>query len=258
MKSPVSHFFAPLIPALICGAGLFLGSCGMEDYLYLQPVPEGNIQTTLNSRATIILPYFNTTEYYYFTQFTIFYRIYVSNIILEQIQTSSSVLRTINSTLASDYSGLYYYTNPTSDDTSALTGNIGIQFSNRSYYPLDLQNDDIDDVLSSGSMGEQLTIDFARGKPPALEIGGNVYTLYRSTGNGAFTPEPNRLFYNTLDLYSTANATALKNADVARNDASNSTYTYVSMYITAAGRDNNFTVLYSRPTHIGIFLLPDL
>jgi hypothetical protein len=54
------------------------------------------------------------------------------------------------------------------------------------------------------------------------------------------------------------NASATVNADVAdQSGISGPRYTYVSMYILAYGMDNNFSSVYSTPTHIGIFLLPD-
>jgi hypothetical protein len=85
------------------------------------------------------------------------------------------------------------------------------------------------------------------------------YTLRRTGGDGNFIPVPaDRLFFNTQDLNSSLNATALINNDVAdKSSASGQRYTYVSIYIVTTGRDTNFTPLYSRPTHVGIFSLPE-
>jgi hypothetical protein len=49
------------------------------------------------------------------------------------------------------------------------------------------------------------------------------------------------------------------NVDVTgQTGQSNQTYAYVSMYIIAVGYNNiDFQLIFSKPTHIGIFKLPD-
>jgi hypothetical protein len=249
------------VPAFFCGLFFFIFSCGMEDYLYLNPVDEGNISLVApNTTATIVLPSFSTTEYYYFTNFSLFYRIYVSDVnIITTYPYYSSDLSPINSTLASDFSALSYYTS----STTTVVTNLGSQFSNRKYYTLELQDADIERVLSSSSFGNRIALDFSTGRAPVLIVGASsaseqTYTLRRTGGDGNFFPVPsNRLFFNTQDLNSSANATVLINNDVAdKSSASGQRYTYVSIYIVTTGRDTNFTPLYSRPTHVGIFTLP--
>jgi hypothetical protein len=248
------------VPAFFCGLIFFILSCGMEDYLYLNPVDEGNISLVApNTTATIALPSFNTTEYYYFTSFSLFYRIYVSdsNRVITYPYYSSD-LSPINNTLASDFSALSYYTS----NTTTVVTNLGSQFSNRKYYTLELQNANIESVLSSSSFGNRITLDFSTGKAPVMIVQTSpeqVYTLRRTDGGGNFIPVPsNRLFFNTQDLNSSVNATALINNDVAdKSSAAGQRYTYVSLYIVTTGRDANFTPLYSRPTHVGIFSLPE-
>jgi hypothetical protein len=250
------------IPVIFCGLFLFVFSCGMEDYLYLNPVDEGSISLVApNTTATIVLPNFNITEYYYFTNFSLFYRIYVSdaNIIATYPYYSSDLSR-INNTLASDFSALSYYT---SNTTTVIT-NLGSQFSSRKYYTLEMENANIESVLSSSSFGNRITLDFSAGRAPVLIVGASsaseqIYTLRRTGGDGNFYPVPsNRLFFNTSDLNSTANAAALINNDVAdKSSVIGQRYTYVSIYIVTTGRDTNFTPLYSRPTHVGIFSLPE-
>ncbi|MDR2785675.1 MAG: hypothetical protein LBB83_07150 [Treponema sp.] len=245
------------VPVIFCGLFLFVFSCGMEDYLYLNPVDEGNISLVApNTTATIVLPNFNTSEYYYFTSFSLFYRIYVSDVnIITTYPYYSSDLSPINNALASDFSALSYYT---SNTTTVIT-NLGSQFSNRKYYTLELQESNIENVLSSSSFGNRITLDFSTGRAPVMTVSEQqVYTLCRTGGNGNFIPVPsNRLFFNTQELNSSANATALINNDVAdKTSAAGYRYTYVSIYIVTTGRDTNFTPLYSRPTHVGIFSLP--
>jgi hypothetical protein len=234
----------------------------MEDYLYLNPVDEGNISlVSPNTTATIVLPNFDVSEYYYFTSFSIFYRIYVSDVnIITTYPYYSSDLSPINNTLASDFSALAYYT---SNTTTVIT-NLGSQFSNRKYYTLELETANIESVLSSSSLGNRITLDFSPGKAPVLIVGASsaseqIYTLRRTGGNGNFIPVPSdRFFFNTQDLNSSVNATTLINNDVAdKSSAAGQRYTYVSIYIVTTGRDTNFTPLYSRPTHVGIFFLPE-
>jgi hypothetical protein len=252
------------VAVIFCGLFFFfVSSCGIEDYLYLNPVDEGNISLVApNTTATIALPNFNTSEYYYFTNFSLFYRIYVSDVnIIATYPYYSSSLSPINSTLASDFSSLSYYTSST---TTVIT-NLGSQFSNRRYYTLELQDDASRSItLSSSFLGERITLDFSAGRgAPVLIVGASsaseqTYTLRRTDGEGNFVPVPsNRLFYNTQDLNSSVNATALINNDVAdKSSAIGQRYTYVSIYIVTTGKDTNFTPLYSRPTHVGIFSLP--
>jgi hypothetical protein len=233
----------------------------MEDYLYLNPVSEGGISLVApNATVTIVLPNFNTSEYYYFTNFSLFYRIYASDAYVTiPYPYYSSDLSLINNALASDFSALSYYT---SNTTTVIT-NLGSQFSNRKYYTLELQNANIESVLSASSFGNQITLDFSTGRAPVLidrasSASEQIYTLRRTGGDGNFIPVPSdRLLFNTQDLNSSANATALINNDVAdKSSATGTRYTYVSIYIVTTGRDTNFTPLYSRPTHVGIFSLP--
>jgi hypothetical protein len=251
---------------IFCGLLLLIFSCGMEDYLYLNYVDEGGIQLpTPNTTATIKLPSFNTAEYYYFTHFSFFYRIYISD--SNSIATypyEQSVLSGINSTLYNDFSALSYYT---SSETT-ITNNLASQFSSRRYYPLELQNAGIEGVLSASSLGRQITLDFSNGRAPVLILSdvsniedlrdSQTHTLRRTGGDGIFFPVPSDLlFFNTQDLNSSANATALINNDVAdKSGVTGQRHTYVSIYIVTTGRDANLTPVYSRPTHVGVFYLP--
>jgi hypothetical protein len=243
---------------------LLLDSCGIEDYLFLYPVSPGNIRVELNSLSSIDLPDINLNEYYYFTYFSIYYRIYVSDIPESgTIQLSQSGLTRINPTLYSDYAAFEPYTN---NDTM-ITTSLASLFRNRNYYTLALQNTNIEDVLSSASLGKTISLDFAQrpGTYPSLNLYANAalestYTLYRSNGNNAFNPQPTRYFVNTTDLSRSDYLTTAINADVAPNSAAaagGTRYTYVSMYIVVTGMDPNYSPIFSRPTHVGIFRLPD-
>ncbi|GHT56476.1 hypothetical protein FACS1894109_05540 [Spirochaetia bacterium] len=234
---------------LFISAGVFL-SCGIDEYYYLNPVQSGDIQLTLQERAVIHLPGVSAS---YFTHFTIFYRIYISDYSAPgTIQTSSAVLSSINSTLASDYAAIEPSTSITS--TTSNTTNTSSLFRNRNYQILNYEGHD---VISS--QNTSLILDFPIGSNPSVTVNGNTWNLYRSTGNGSFTPVPNRYFRNTDELNSSANAISTVNGDVVnKSSLSGKRYTYTAMYIVVTGLDQqSYTPIYSIPAFIGIFRLPD-
>ena len=55
-------------------------SCGLEEYYYLPPIPQGGIFVSDNTKAEITIPnvYTPANGYGYFYTFKIFYRIYIS------------------------------------------------------------------------------------------------------------------------------------------------------------------------------------
>ncbi|GHV45150.1 hypothetical protein AGMMS49546_30340 [Spirochaetia bacterium] len=249
-----------LVKFLLCffSAGVFL-SCGIDEYYYLNPVPTGNIQVTLNERATIQLPGVSAN---YFTHFTIFYRIYISDYAAPgQIQTSSTELSRINSALTADYAAIEPYTTNNTTTTNTNTSSASTLFRNRNYQVLTYHNaqngNTADDVISA--QNTTLLIDFPiTAIYPYLTFNDNVWDLYRSTGNGSYSPVPNRYFLNYPELNNSANASSTVNGDVANNSVSGKRYTYISLYIVTTGLDQQtYTPIYSIPTHIGIFLLPD-
>ncbi|MDR2094440.1 MAG: hypothetical protein LBP76_02840 [Treponema sp.] len=234
-------------------AALLFVSCGIEDYYYLYPVSAANIMMQSNVAATISLPSYGQ-EYYYFTHFTIYYRIYISDR-LSAAEIQPSEMQSINQALYSDYNGIEPYTH----EDLITTINIDNLFVNRHYYTLKLNGADIDSVLEIRD-GGTMTIDFSSSlAAPELRRGSNRYPLYRSNGDGIFDPLPrDRLFQNTDDLNKSANASSTVNADVANKaNISGPRYTYAAMYIAAIGRNNNFSPIYSIPTFIGIFQLPN-
>jgi hypothetical protein len=242
----------------ILAAGVF-STCGMEDYIYLYPVQEGNIDVRLVEGATVRLPSSVSSEALYFTQFAIFYRIYISGIPESSAITSPELMRTISSALYNDYTGIYPSTSNNAASTSVNTS-ISSLFSSRRYYELALEGPGIESVLDDGSQGQVLTINFSSQQIPTLTLGGgSPYNLWRSTGNGSFSPRPDRYFVNDSELNASANANTTVNADVAdQSGISGPRYTYVSMYIVKVGRDSGtLSNIYSAPTFIGIFRLPD-
>ncbi|MDR1398299.1 MAG: hypothetical protein LBJ41_00030 [Treponema sp.] len=240
--------------ALLAPFLLTLFSCGIEDYAFLSPVDAGNIRVELSSRATIILPYITDD---YFNHFTIYYRIYISNVNVESINDGS--LGSINTTLQQDYNAFQPYVNSNSNNASASIRNL---FVNRRYQTLALEEADIEqDILSDSAAGKTILLDFiktADNLPPALVINDTRYVLRRN-GSGRLVPENDWRFFNSTALNMTA-PTDTTNVDVANitgTDTSGTRYTYVALYIVLAGADSNFSPIYSAPTFIGILHLPD-
>jgi hypothetical protein len=249
------------LPAIL---GLLFTTCGIEDYPFLSPVPAGNVTVEMNYKATVLLP--GNVESY-FTHFTIYYRIYLSNTLEAGTINNVDIMRTINSTLASDYNVFLPYT---SNDNSSTSASIGNLFTGRSYRSIAVDAVAIETVLVKNVWG--VTLDFTetsdRGLPTLLTLSGQgqvsrVYTLLRSDGGGAFTPAPvERYFLNTSELNASANATTSINADVV--DVSSPLegaprYAYAALYIVITGiNDRTFSPVYSAPTFIGVLHLPDV
>ena len=241
---------------------LCLLSCGLEEFLYLDYIPEMNVDIRTND-VIIRLPSSGAEGYNsYFDNFLIFYRIYMSGINpVAKVETPQQRID-INPTLNSDYTSIYPSTDQTS--TTVNTSNLANTFFSRRYYLLTLEDEDINSVLSDGSLGRELQISFSSvaGEQPTLSLdGGTPYVLQRAVeGPGIiFSPKPDNLYFlNHPDLYDSANATIEINADVAFRTLNNppTRYTYISMYIAATGR-SYLTTLYSQPTFIGIFKLPE-
>jgi len=235
---------------------LLFGSCGIEDYPYINPIPQGNIVQTMNNRAVIRIP--RDSPGTTFTNFAVFYRIYVSDTLL-QSTTSTSSYSAINSTLASDYSYFNGYIN----STTQVNVNMDSLFQNRGYKYLVLEdpNNNINTVLSESSLGQSLIFDFTSFKRPTMSLGSDTYVLWRSDGGGLFSPRPDRYFINTRELSSPDNINNQINADVtnkANLTAGDMRYTYAAMFIVAVGiNPASYSNIYSTPSLIHVFQIPD-
>jgi hypothetical protein len=213
---------------IILGITIVFLSCGLDDYIYLDPVPQESINVTLNTDATVTL----RSNQSGFKHYSIYYRIYVSSNLLA-VAIEEGMLSTVNSYLYSDYSAIKPYTNP---DTSTST-NVGTLFTNRKYYALDNQ-------FPPGT----LTISFSEATP---SINGNP--ILRSST--IYNPAPDRYFRNQTDLYAAENGT--RNVDVQpTTSGSGPMYTYAAMYVVAVGVDDNYSTIFSKPTFISVFRLP--
>ena len=230
----------------------FMG-CGIEDYPYIEAIPQSNITQEMNNRATVRIP--NTYAGTPFSHFAVFYRIYVSDI--PQASTTVNSYQAINSTLASDYSSFSSYI----DSTTQVNVNMDSLFSGRGYKYLSLMDFNINTVLSSSVLGTSLLFDFSSSKAPTIVAGSNTYTLWRSDGNGLFNPLPDRYFRNKEELSKSENINSTTNADVVnKSDIADGVrrYTYAAMFITAVGINNvTYSYIYSTPSLIHVFQLPD-
>jgi hypothetical protein len=260
--------FAKLaLSVLLAALGSSLASCGIEIYKYLDPVESG-IPMRLNTTAYIRLP---SEQYNYFRYFVIYYRIYISGLDAPG-EVDAGILASINPALHTDYNYFLSYTNSQSTVAPTTMGNT---FVSRKYFPLELEgNRAIESVLNAG--GGVISLDFSanpqfkpslimgdlRSEPPA----GAPYTRYQLSRNtkNSNTPYANSYYFvNSDDINNgdhVSSDSSNVNQDVEKNaqSISGAKYTYVSMYILAHGLDDsNFTNIYSIPTFIGIFRLPD-
>ena len=243
-----------ILPAL-----LFLLSCGIEDYPYIYPIPTGNTNQQFNNQIRVAIPNSNLGNLY-FTHFAIFYRIYISD--LYESTPSEANFNAINSVLNSNYNRVQPFIGNDSMGSSAIAS----LFSSMSYYTLELEDHQIDSVLSTQAFNRTLIIDFPQmpGSVPILTLGTGTtqYRLQRSDGGAAFELLPdNRYFVNSVDLRSPNNISDVHiNMDITDNPntTADKRHTYVSMYIVALGFDpQTYVQLYSSPIFAGVLRLPD-
>jgi len=247
-KPPVKRI---LLFLFFFAVSVLLTTCGLEEYYYIPQVPEVNIETEFNTSATINLP--SLTGYYYAQSYKIFYRIYISDYITSSNETT--IYSSINSTLLTDYSLIY----PNTDPTSTTTGTAAnILFTNRNYYELFIENNNrgvnIENLLTTSGGNLSILFPTASGSYPILSINNNEYRLLRS--ETFFTPNTNldnkRYFRNISDINISDNNDVVPRTDLSQTQA------YVSMYIVAYGANPTvFTPIYSKPTHICVFKLPN-
>jgi len=240
---------------IFCGffaSSIFLSTCGFEENYFLPQVPEINISTQLNTSATINLP--SLTGFYYAQNYIIFYRIYISD--FNTSSNDTTIFSNINSSLVNDYNFIYPNTDPTSTTAGISANNL---FLSRSYFELELEGVNINNMLSSSGGNIRISFPTAQGGNPVMTFnnGTVIYNLKRS--GKLITPRPSdRYFQNTSQLSDANNANSNNNADVAARSGLSQTYAYVSMYVVAAGTDPvKFTTIYSKPTHISVFRLPE-
>jgi hypothetical protein len=245
--------YKTVIIVLIC---FFVFSCGLDEYYYLPQVPQDSITTNQNTEAILTIPSLTQS---YATKYAIYYRIYISGQIVDSFQTSSPFLSNINQDLERDFSTIFQTAaDPT--NTSSITS-VNSLFINRGYFELELDGADAANIFSTGGGTFRFRFPTATFDSPVLIVNedeGQKYPLRRCSTD-LISPEPDMFFRNTAELNDPAKATLNINADVAsRTGLALPRYAYVSMYILAVGLNPvDFTPIYSKPTHICIFKLPD-
>ncbi|WP_461252396.1 hypothetical protein, partial [Treponema sp. R8-4-B8] len=90
---------------------LFLLTCGIDEYYYLPQLSEGRIVSQFNTNAEIDIPP-NSLSQYYASGYTIFYRIYISNLDITVTDIINKNPNITNSNIYRDYNYLYSYTDP--------------------------------------------------------------------------------------------------------------------------------------------------
>jgi hypothetical protein len=246
----------------------FFASCGIEDYVYLVPVE--HVTSIGSTSARITIP--NNSGDPNFRYYAIFYRIYISDQSIDSITTSEQRY-TINRALASHYNTI----NPYTVNDKISPSSTGTIFTSLKYYPLYVQigsaNISMAQILQHSSSaymapltpGSTVDIIFANAGPYLLvnySSGSTSPNLPLRRSADGFTASPNRSFFNSTGADSLTNEININennNADVEKNpnmSPASSRYAYVSLYIAAAGMDSNFSAVFSRPKHIGVFRLP--
>ena len=233
-------------------ASLLVPSCGIEENFYLPQVPQNSITRQLNTDATIVLPALD--QYYYAQSYLIYYRIYISGIFTGADIQSPSERGSISTDLANDFNSINPYADPTSQTSSNVSGIL----TGRGYFELELDGANISSFLPAS--GGTVTISFPEntGYPAMSFNNGQEVRLRRSSE--LISPQPVGDFYfrNSDELSDPANSNSNTNADVASRSGGSTGFAYASMYIVAAGLDTaSFRQIYSKPTHISIFKLPN-
>jgi len=250
---------------------LSLLSCGLDDVPFISPIPDWGWSHSVTGTTTIRLPSGGDEGYgEYFRNFIIFYRIYLStvlepaDIINEPGQRSS-----INPTLNTDFGHFVRLTDHT--DATVSTAGLDTTFINRGFLRLNLEGADVDTVLGRGSLGAAMRIVFAQefmGQRPRLILNDDrTYYLRRAEHSprfGEFDPEPSGdlSFLNHPALRHGPNVTEQINADVVNRTGVpeiDIQHSYVLMYMVAEGRGLTTppTRVFSQPTFLGIFMLPN-
>jgi hypothetical protein len=233
---------------------LFFLSCGIDEYVYLEPVPMGSVRSRQGNPdiIDITLPNSFIQSPEFFRNYSIFYKIYLSNY-PPAGSISIDDYDDINPTLNSDYIAIEPYTNVTPSDTSISPQSVERVFSSRDYKKIAVEGENIDTLLDNTTDNKILALDFsdtANIDNPVLTLdGGDSYILRRAIESFASS----NTFNNNEILLSSAIPD--DNDDAAMN-IENATECYVMLYIVKEGIDINFSRIYSFPTSIGLFRLP--
>jgi len=226
-------------------------SCGVEEYYFLPQVQENRISSSITN-AIINIPAIPEDPYYYAVYYAIFYRIYTSENSILSLSPTTSDFSLINSNLLSDFNFLLPISNP-ANTSSTISANT---FKSRNYFELEFEGTSASGMLPK--TGGTLIINFptATGDFPAASLDSAASKLLLRSSE-LISPRPDKYFRNSYDLRNVSNLTNNINADVI--GSGETSYSYAAMYIVAVGiHPTNFSRIYSKPTFISVFRLPDL
>jgi hypothetical protein len=217
-------------------------ACGIDDEPYLEPVDASSVVITANTSARVSASV-NGGERDYSPSFLLYYKIYISS--ANELSTiGPDAMSRINTTLNSDYNGISSYTTLNTTNRPVFTPTV---FSNRNFYAMFIGSSE----TFSGS--GNVTINFENQSiNPSLSLNDTMWTLQRSTGGDSFVPLPedNRHFRNFTELR------GAQNRDVAQG--SGGSHSFCAVYIIKRGvNPNTLSAIYSAPTFITVFRLPD-
>jgi hypothetical protein len=261
LKPPVFPFLS-----LVSLAVFALSACGIEDYPYLESIPQADVSQNSNDQGRVIIRGSSNGGGNpgpgYFTHYAVYYRLYVGS--YEELAPMKNNLYTINPQMSSDYNAIEPYI----DNDSIGSSSMGSIFSGRNFYTMVINSDENflnDSTLNLSGYGKTLIFDFNRSAVPELYFEDNSahkYPIRRSNGNGSFNPRPsNRYFVNSPDLYDPVNSTPNINADIVKREGladGDTRHTYIMLYILAIGINlQSFPPIYSTPSTAIILRLPD-
>jgi len=216
-------------------AALFFSSCGIEDYLYLNPVSTYSAYPTYLS---FTLPADQPVEY--FRNYRIYYRIYTSD--TGPTGATIGISDIGNSAMVSDYNALAPYLSSSENAPVYVQSLLEDQLG---YHDLSVAGENIADLLDIND--KTLTLDFDPTSNGfgvcALTIEGVGYETLRSVIN----PQPDGTFNYSRDLAADGNADIEDGGDA---------YAYAAFVIVAVGIDSNASIVFSAPTFLGILSLP--
>ncbi|GMO49289.1 MAG: hypothetical protein Ta2G_06070 [Termitinemataceae bacterium] len=241
-EKKAGKFFACLF-VLFCS--IFGFSCGIETYVYLDPVTDIVREDTSRARINTPRPQSGNSSYSVtidfpnytypnikvtgtstpgtsiFDDYVIYYKIYKSNSSAVSIPTETERIA-VNTTLNTEYKNIDPYT----DIESTSTSSPDSIFTSKHFFTL------------------------------RADASGN---LLRTNPNGAFTLKPDAYFISSDDLKKEP-PTSVMNYDVAETTPASAekVSTYVAMYIMETQfNSQSLTPIYSKPAFINIFKLPD-
>ncbi len=221
-------------PAFMIVLSLGFLSCGIENYLYLNPVSSYSAYPTYLS---FTLPADQPSGY--FKNYRIYYRIYTSA--TGPTGATIGVADIGNAALVSDYNALAPYFSSSENAPVYVQSLLEDQLG---YYDLALAGVDITELLAEND--KALTLDFDPVNifnEVVLTIDGTGYAARRSVIN----PIPDSTFYYSNDLAESVDADIEDGGDG---------YAYAAFVIVAVGIDSNASIVFSAPTFLGTLNLP--